>query len=174
MSRSRADILTETRLCCLVHSTVLVNCKNSFSLFGAPELEFQNENHILSSLFQQKISSSFLLKLSQCCKGVKISQALAHALNSVFCVWLFWWVPCALCGLWLSRGGPTVLSHCAECGCPPAYNSFRSFCARCLFSKWVNHRCNFLQNYQLLQNIYGSLRGLLLYSHCAAAFLKAN
>lgn len=54
--------------------------------FGAPELEFQNENHILSSLFWQKISSSFLPKLSQCCKGVKISQALAHALRLVFCV----------------------------------------------------------------------------------------
>lgn len=106
--------------------------------FGAPGLEFQNENHILSSLFRQQISSSFLLKLSQCCKGVKISQPLAHALNWVFCgcqIGSFGGtpVPRAGCG-WageVPRCCHTVLNVAALTAC----NSFRSFRVRCLSSK---------------------------------------
>lgn len=117
--------------------------------FGAPELEFQNENHILSSLFRQKISSSILLKLSQCCKGVKISQVLAHALNLVVCVCQFGFFcgPCAGCG-W-AREVPRSCHALLSVAALAAYNSFSSFRVRCLSSKWVNHRCNFLHNYQL-------------------------
>lgn len=47
---------------------------------------------------------------TQCCKGVKKGSCLKFR---VLCVpdWLFWCYPCAPCRLWLSRGGPTVLSH---------------------------------------------------------------
>lgn len=179
-SRSRADTLTESRQCCFVHSTVLVNCKNSFSLSGPLSSSFK-----MRTIFWALCSGRKSAPLScwnsvlQRCKnkpGSGSCCSVGHALNLVFCVCQLgsFGGPCAPCGLWLGRGGPTVLSHRAECGCSRCLQILQLISCEMSLFKWVNHRCNFQQNYQLLRNTYGSMRGLLLRSHCAAAFLKAN
>lgn len=148
-SRVRAGILTETTQCCLVHSTGLtVNCKNSFSLSGPPSLSFKMRTIFwaLCSAENQLLFPAETLSVLQRCKNKPGSGSCLNL--SVLCLpdWLFWWCPVRAVAEQGRSHSPVPL--CWEC-CSTAYSSFSSFHVRCLSSKWVNHRCNFLQNYQL-------------------------